>query len=230
MFADGRARHAARGGSAPGRSADARAHRPLSLDLRRSDRQRPGLRRGARRRSARRSGRGARPRARRRRPDRDAGRPPRRRHPPCPITAIELALGAGDLEDEGRARTTLGTSLASLGRLEDGPRRARPRPRHRATSSASPTTWPARASTRTFLLELAGRPDEALALARSALADAATTGMGATFGCAQAAVAANALIAPRRPRRGARADRRVVAPRDAARSARSACARAGRTR
>ena len=46
-----------------------------------------------------------------------------------------------------------------------------------------------------FELELAGRPQEALALARGALADAARTGMAAAFGSAQAAVAANSLIA-----------------------------------
>ena len=109
-------------------------------------------------------------------------------------SAIALAQSVGDLEDEARARTTLGTSLASLGDLELG--LAELGKGRALGKQLGLVDDPARAGVNSaFVLELAGRPQEALAVAREALADASTTGMTSAFGCAQAAVAANALIA-----------------------------------
>jgi DNA-binding CsgD family transcriptional regulator/tetratricopeptide (TPR) repeat protein len=106
----------------------------------------------------------------------------------------ELGSILAGAANEGRARTSLGTSLTMTGRLAEGLAELERR-REIAERLDLPEDAARARINASFTLALTGRHEEALAAARVALEHAFGSGVEAAIGAAQAAVAANSLIA-----------------------------------
>ncbi len=84
--------------------------------------------------------------------------------------AIAAATEVGDIVNEGRARNAMGTSLMGLGRIEEGERELR-RAWQLAEEYGDPRDVGSAATNLSDLLNMFGRTDEALKLAKDALGE-----------------------------------------------------------